>query len=690
MGTMSMRRARLALAGAIALVSGAPAGAQELLPELQVTASRIGAGITGASTSVISADDIARSPHESLPDLISRAAGVQTWSTFGAVSGARTVVDLRGFGAAAPSNTLVLIDGRRLTDVDLAGVDFAAIPRDSIERIEITRGNSGAVLYGDNAVGGVVNIVTKSKAGLPPSARVEAGSGSWRQQEVNASANASSGAFTAAVYGNAINSDGWRINNALRQRNGIGDFRYATPEGSAYLNLSADEQDLGLPGARRVDPRTGLNQLVTDPRGATTPTDYANKQGVSGTAGVTRKFADGTELILDGGVRQKAQQAAAMLAGAENYIDTTLTSWSFTPRVINPHHLFGMPSKIIAGIDIYDADYDSDHGLHKGNTPIHRYALGQRTFAAYAQESIALLPSTDLSFGMRRERTSVSARDRFDPNAPGAFPPFDLEGLPLDKSETNHATHVGLEHRFNDVFALFGRAARSFRTPNVDERVGMAPSFSGIPTTFDLRTQTSHDVEGGARLHLGKLEAQWSIYDMKLKDEIHFSPETFTNTNLDPTRRYGHETTVAYQLTDAVRLTGSVAYTRAVFREGPFAGNDVPLVSRWSESAGVTWDIWQKRLVLDAVVRHVGKRRMDNDQVNLQPFIPAHTVVDARLSGEIEHFFWSFAVQNLLDEKYFDYAVASPFPFGFNSAIGVYNAYPQPGRSYMARAGIKF
>jgi iron complex outermembrane receptor protein len=127
-----------------------------------------------------------------------------------------------------------------------------------------------------------------------------------------------------------------------------------------------------------------------------------------------------------------------------------------------------------------------------------------------------------------------------------------------------------------------------------------------------------------------------------------------------------------------------------VFREGPFAGNDVPLVSRWSESAGVTWDIWQKRLVLDAVVRHVGKRRMDNDQVNLQPFIPAHTVVDARLSGEIEHFFWSFAVQNLLDEKYFDYAVASPFPFGFNSAIGVYNAYPQPGRSYMARAGIKF
>ena len=64
---------------------------------------------------------------------------------FGGVNGARSTVDMRGFGAAASSNTLVLINGRRINDLDIAGVDLAAIPRDSIERIEITRGNSGAV-----------------------------------------------------------------------------------------------------------------------------------------------------------------------------------------------------------------------------------------------------------------------------------------------------------------------------------------------------------------------------------------------------------------------------------------------------------------------------------------------------------------------------------------------------------------
>ena len=105
-----------------------------------------------------------------------------------------------------------------------------------------------------------------------------------------------------------------------------------------------------------------------------------------------------------------------------------------------------------------------------------------------------------------------------------------------------------------------------------------------------------------------------------------------------------------------------------MFREGPDAGNDVPLVSRWTGSLGVALTIWQRYLIFDGVVRYIGERRMDNDQHNIQPLIPYHTVVDVGLSGEIDRFYWSFKVQNLFNVYYFDYAVASPFPEGFQQA----------------------
>ena len=113
----------------------------------------------------------------------------------------------------------------------MAAVDLSAIPQNGIERIEITRGNSGAVLYGDNAVGGVVNVVTKSGVNLPPSARVEALAGSYGYREGRVSGSTSSGPYSASVYGNAVTSDGYRVNNHLNQQNAVGDLRYTTEHG---------------------------------------------------------------------------------------------------------------------------------------------------------------------------------------------------------------------------------------------------------------------------------------------------------------------------------------------------------------------------------------------------------------------------------------------------------------------------
>ncbi|MBZ0139500.1 MAG: hypothetical protein K8H87_06940, partial [Pseudorhodoplanes sp.] len=58
------------------------------------------------------------------------------------------------------------------------------------------------------------------------------------------------------------------------------------------------------------------------------------------------------------------------------------------------------------------------------------------------------------------------------------------------------------------------------------------------------------------------------------------------------------------------------------------------------------------------------------------------------LGGEIGKFFWSAAVLNVFDVESFDYAIASPYPYGFQSRLGTYNAYPQPGRTFLVKAGM--
>lgn len=654
-------------------------------------------GIVGTSSTVITAADIAHSPYNTLAEIIGQVPGVQLQSLYGGVNGTGTTVDLRGFGAFANPNTLVLINGRRMNDLDLDADYMSRLPLDSVERVEITRGNSGAVLYGDNAVGGVINIVTKSGAGGPPVAiRGEAGVGSFNQRLANVSATTNHGPWSTSFYGNAIKSDGYRDNNALDQKNGIGSINYTTPDLKAFFTVTGDDLKLGFPGSRIVDPNAGINELATKRQGTSTPFDYGNRQGKSATTGFTKTIMNGVDLIVDGGYRQKDQQggffgAVPVPSFTSSYVESRLKQWSITPRLSVKNLILGMPSQILTGIDYYDTTYHQDAGALRGLPPAHRFDIAQKSLAGYWQQTIGLLPTTDVSYGARVQRTNVQAQDRYDDNSPlcAMFFTCSAQAFPLDNTEVQYALHAGIEHRLNDVFTLFGRAARAFRTPNADERVAAGPAFdpffTPIPRNFQLKTQTSHDVEGGLRIKYAGFQNQTSVYLMDLENEIHFDPVNFLNYNLDPTRRYGIETASSLRVNDSLLLRAGGAVTRAIFREGPFTGNDVPLVSRYTANAGVTWNVWQNYLVFDATLRAWSSRVMDNDQANtFWRRIPADATVDLKISGAVDHFFWSFAVNNLFDRLYYDYAIASAFtPLK-------YAAYPLPGRAFLLKAGVTF
>ncbi len=106
---------------------------------------------------IITAEDIAASPGKNLTELLKSVPGVHARVNS---SQKDQTIDMGGFGEAAQTNVLILIDGRRLNLPDLSGADLSLIDVNTIERIEVLQG-ANTVLYGDNANGGVINIVTK-------------------------------------------------------------------------------------------------------------------------------------------------------------------------------------------------------------------------------------------------------------------------------------------------------------------------------------------------------------------------------------------------------------------------------------------------------------------------------------------------------------------------------------------------
>ena len=152
----------------------------------------------------------------------------------------------------------------------------------------------------------------------------------------NVSTSTNFGAWSTSFYGNAIKSDGYRDNNKLEQINGVGNLNYTTPDLKAFLTVTGDDQKLGFPGERIVDPTIGVNQLVTDRKGTNHPFDYGNQQGASATAGFTKTIMNGVDLIVDGGIRDKKQQGGFFGNSINipfNYVDTHLQTWSITPRL---------------------------------------------------------------------------------------------------------------------------------------------------------------------------------------------------------------------------------------------------------------------------------------------------------------------------------------------------------------------
>jgi outer membrane receptor protein involved in Fe transport len=114
------------------------------------------------STTVIPREDVMNSPETSTDQIINKIPGIfvnQIPSTSLHPTG--STFSIRGFGTSTNVNTLVMVDGIPFNDPFFRTVNWARIPKNSIESIEVIRGGGATSLWGNLAMGGVVNIVTR-------------------------------------------------------------------------------------------------------------------------------------------------------------------------------------------------------------------------------------------------------------------------------------------------------------------------------------------------------------------------------------------------------------------------------------------------------------------------------------------------------------------------------------------------
>jgi vitamin B12 transporter len=177
-----------------------PALADPLELVITPTRSETPIGEVGSSITVITADDIARKQGVNVADMLRGIQGVDVAQSGG--PGQQTSVFMRG---ANSEHTLVLIDGVKANDPNSpnGAYDFSRLTTDNIERIEVLRGNE-SVLYGSNAIGGVINIITKKGIGAP-SAWASAEGGSYDTYKVASGVlgkiNETSFSFDASRFG---------------------------------------------------------------------------------------------------------------------------------------------------------------------------------------------------------------------------------------------------------------------------------------------------------------------------------------------------------------------------------------------------------------------------------------------------------------------------------------------------------
>jgi len=666
--------------------------------QITVTAGRqeLLSGEVAAPVTVITSDRLEELQPEKMADLFKMIPGVE-------VEGEGPFRGIPVIRGQSSNRVLILVDGQRLNNgresTTFAGIQPALVNLSQVERVEVLRGPA-SVQYGSDAIGGVVNIITRQpnlktqEFEIHGEAAFEYGSTSDSTQgrasirgagkgmsfHIGASIEdvgnytAADGAADDDRFAQYVLPDDTVPNSGMKQQNVDASMSFLTGD-RGVLKVRAESvrtEDVGFPG---FDPETSGVDIRF-------PNFDRDKAGISWDSGRLWGLED---LSLSAYYQEIDKESVMNIDrgyfAINSYTRSQIDSFGFNVQSIagvNNHHL-------TFGLDYYQDDlHDTALREITGMEPDDSVSVPDSTqqgIGVYLDDRLELGDRWTVNLGVRGDWFDYDSKD--DPRYPDD---------PINATDSALSGNLGVIYAITEHVNLTGLIARGFRSPNMQER-----SYSGLATTGDtyiaqnpnLDPESSWNYELGFKARYERHSAGFNVFYNDLRDYIGFGYILPTDPdyadrcldipgiecsefrNIEKAKIMGVEFNIEVLFARAWSVFGSAAYLR-----GDNETTDEPLSSMppWKVIGGVRYQ--PSSFWVEGDVRYVGSQdRLPSDD----PDYPDGTesFVVAGLRGGYDFDFGLgilIALENLFDELY-----AEPF-----------NNRPEPGMNLRATLRYRF
>jgi len=656
----------------------------QLLEQVTVTASRTEQrlGDTPASVNVLHSEDIEMSPAVVADDVLRKIPTFSLFRRTSSLSSHPTTqgVSLRGIGPSGVSRTLVLVDGAPFNDPFGGWVYWTRVPLESLDRIEVVDGSSSS-LYGNYAMGGVINIVTSRATRRTLELKPQYGNHNSRKLDYGLSDVW--GKVGVVVDGSVFNTDGFPI--VVENERGIIDNN-ATVK---FRNFNA-KVDYSPTDRVQAFFRTGY---FGEDRGNGKILEVNDTRWTSVSGGVRFRLPDESEL--------QASAHGDFEDFHSNFFAVTPPSATVAPRsivrltidqvvptkaattVVQWAKALGTKQYFSAGTDWHWVDGDSEEdGYNAAPGPVvppvqnavlalRRISGGtQRTAGFFLQDILTPLPKLTLTLSGRVDSWRNYDGHNLENNVPSGTPTANNRLLP-DKDDTVFSPRVAAMYHVTERVNIWGDLSSGFRAPTLNElyrqfRVGTVLTLANN----ELGPERLKGGEVGINI-APRRDLTWrtTFYDNRIENPvanvtIAVTPAQTTQQrqNLGRTRIWGIQTDVEYRVGPSFRFSGAYLYNQAKVEEfianPALVGNFLPQVPVHRGSLQASYAN-PRYLSVAFSLQFLGRQFDDDQNVRVvpgftEPGLPKYALADFMVSrGLHRNLDVFFGVQNLFDEEYF-------------------------------------